>query len=162
MEKVIVFQYYHNYQIDRRGFTLFELMLGVAIIAILASVATPIYLTYINKAKIGAAIADITSISEAIEVDRLYTETLPLDLSAVPGIPLIDPWGNPYRYLNFETVKGKGKMRKDRFLVPINSDYDLYSMGEDGKSVTPLTAKSSRDDIVRANDGGYVGLVSQY
>ena len=49
-------------------------------------------------------------------------------------------------------------MLKDRFLVPINSDFDLYSMGKDGKSQMPLTAKDSRDDIIRANDGAYIGL----
>jgi general secretion pathway protein G len=48
-------------------------------------------------------------------------------------------------------------MRKDRFLVPINSDFDLYSMGKDGESVPPLTAQKSRDDIIRANDGAYIG-----
>ena len=53
-------------------------------------------------------------------------------------------------------------MRKDRFLVPINSCYDLYSMGKDGQSVPPLTAKASWDDIVRANDGAFVGLAWQY
>jgi len=47
-------------------------------------------------------------------------------------------------------------------MVPINSDFDLYSMGKDGRSVAPLTAKDSRDDIVRANDGGYVGLASEF
>ena len=35
-------------------------------------------------------------------------------------------------------------------------------MGKDGKSRTPLTAKASRDDIVRAGDGAYVGLASAY
>jgi general secretion pathway protein G len=54
------------------------------------------------------------------------------------------------------------KPRMDRFLVPINSDYDLYSMGRDGRSVAPLTAKMSHDDIVRANDGKYVGLAHKY
>jgi general secretion pathway protein G len=52
--------------------------------------------------------------------------------------------------------------RKDRNLVPINTDYDLYSMGADGKSVPPLTAMASRDDIIRANDGQYIGLASRY
>ena len=52
--------------------------------------------------------------------------------------------------------------RKDRFLVPINSDFDLYSMGADGASVPALTAKASRDDIVRAADGAFVGLASQF
>jgi general secretion pathway protein G len=52
--------------------------------------------------------------------------------------------------------------RKDRFLVPINSDFDLYSMGKDRESVAPLTAKQSHDDIVRANDGAFVGLASEF
>jgi len=55
-----------------------------------------------------------------------------------------------------------GKVRKDRFLVPLNSDYDLYSMGKDGQSKAPLTAPVSKDDIVRCNDGGYVGLASEF
>jgi general secretion pathway protein G len=55
-----------------------------------------------------------------------------------------------------------GGARKDRFLVPINSDFDLYSMGVDGESVGPLTAKKSHDDIIRANDGGYYGLASNF
>jgi general secretion pathway protein G len=53
-------------------------------------------------------------------------------------------------------------MRKDRNLVPINSDYDLYSMGPDGESMPPLTAARSRDDIVRANNGGFVGTAEAY
>ena len=53
-------------------------------------------------------------------------------------------------------------MRKDHRLVPINSDYDLYSMGKDGRSVSPLTARHSHDDIIRANDGDYVGLAKDY
>jgi general secretion pathway protein G len=48
-------------------------------------------------------------------------------------------------------------MRKDRFLVPINTYYDLYSMGPDGQSQPPLTARVSRDDVIRANDGQYFG-----
>ena len=47
-------------------------------------------------------------------------------------------------------------------VVPINSDFDLYSMGEDGKSKSPLTAKPSHDDIVRANDGAFIGLATDY
>jgi general secretion pathway protein G len=57
---------------------------------------------------------------------------------------------------------GIGGARKDRFLVPINSDFDLYSMGKDGESLGPLTAITSHDDIIRANDGGYYGLASDF
>jgi hypothetical protein len=52
--------------------------------------------------------------------------------------------------------------RKDRFLHPINSDYDLYSMGKDGESVEPLTAQKSHDDVIRANDGSFVGLAVEF
>ena len=85
---------------------------------------------------------------------------IPLGKSAseaysIPGDILIST-------LTSGTDKGKGKMRKDRFLVPINSDFDLYSMGKDGKSSPPLTASASRDDIIRANDGAYVGPAEGY
>ena len=46
--------------------------------------------------------------------------------------------------------------------MPLNSDFDLYSMGPDGQTATPLTAKASRDDIVRANNGGFIGVASDY
>jgi general secretion pathway protein G len=55
-----------------------------------------------------------------------------------------------------------GRPRKDRFLHPINSDYDLYSMGKDGESVEPLTAQKSHDDVIRANDGSFVGWLSSF
>lgn len=55
-----------------------------------------------------------------------------------------------------------GQARKDRFLVPINSDYDLYSMGPDGKSTSALTAKISQDDIIRASDGLFIGRACDF
>jgi len=52
--------------------------------------------------------------------------------------------------------------RKDRFLVPINSDYDLYSKGKDGQSNAPLTVPVSHDDIIRAANGAYVGVAANF
>jgi general secretion pathway protein G len=57
---------------------------------------------------------------------------------------------------------GIGGARKDRFLVPINSDFDLYSMGKDGNTFLPLTAPQSHDDIIRANDGGFYGMAAYF
>jgi general secretion pathway protein G len=51
----------------------------------------------------------------------------------------------------------KNRDEKRPFLVPINTNYDLYNMGPDGRSGTPLTANHSRDDIIRANNGEYIG-----
>ncbi|MEJ2327300.1 MAG: type II secretion system protein GspG, partial [Chromatiaceae bacterium] len=77
-----------------------------------------------------------------------------------------DPWGNPYKYLNIQTAKSDpsalGKVRKDRSLHPLSSDYDLYSMGADGRSAPALTAQVSRDDIVRARNGEFVDLALNY
>ena len=97
-------------------------------------------------------------------IQRYYSVyyRVPPDLSAIGWDTVLDPWGNPYRYLSFEGLKGKGQMRKDKNLVPINTQYDLYSMGADGQSVPPLTAKVSHDDVILANDGSYIGLASAY
>jgi general secretion pathway protein G len=62
----------------------------------------------------------------------------------------------------FRTPSDTGKARKDKNLVPINSEFDLYSAGRDGDTLPPLVAKPSRDDVVRANDGRFVGLASTY
>jgi len=145
------------------GFTLVELLLALVISGNLALIAATTYSGYRDRLKIGQAKNDILIIESKIE--RFYTVNFkyPESLSELPEqAPSLDPWGNPYQYLNITTAKGKGKLRKDHNLVPLNTDYDLYSMGKDGKSVSPLTAKASRDDIVRANNGGFVGLASEY
>ena len=149
------------------GLTLVELMIVVAIIGILASIAIPNYVTYKEKAQIAAAIAEIRLIE--IQIHNYYVDhhDYPESLSNIGNGIFIDPWGNPYQYLKIAGVnhKGKGKTdkrRKDHFMVPVNSDYDLYSMGRDGRSKAPFTAKMSRDDIVRANDGQFVGLAIEY
>lgn len=145
------------------GFTLVELLLALLISSILATIAVNSYGAYMERLKIGQAKTDILLIES--ELERFYTINLsyPESLSQLTGqIPLLDPWGNPYQYLNITTVRGNGKVRKDHNLVPLNTDYDLYSMGKDGKSESPLTAKASRDDIIRANNGGFIGLASEY
>ena len=143
------------------GFTLIELMFIVAIVAVLAGISYPVYQDYIKQAKISTATGEIMEIELLLQRYHSDNFSYPDTLDVLGPLPN-DPWGNPYQYLNIATVKGKGKLRKDHSLVPINSDYDLYSMGEDGMSVSPLTAKHSRDDIIRANNGGYVGLASDY
>lgn len=42
-----------------RGFTLIELMIVVAIIAVLAAIAFPLYADYVSKAQLGAALSDV-------------------------------------------------------------------------------------------------------
>lgn len=144
------------------GFTLLELFIGIAVIGILLAVALPSYSRYVARANTAAAIADIAKIHLAIETYVANSYAPPPDLAAIGKGGMLDPWGRPYEYLSFDGLKGKGQMRKDKNLVPINTEYDLYSVGPDGDSVPPLTAKPSRDDIVMANNGGFIGLASDY
>ena len=40
--------------------------------------------------------------------------------------------------------------------------YDLYSVGLDGATATSTNAAASFDDVIRANDGGYLGQASKF
>ena len=160
----IILRFHHN-NISAKpysGLTLIELMVVVIILALLMSMAIPSYNRALKKSKVTKAIADIKFLEKEIMIFKMEHGRLPNSLAELGLGNMKDPWGNPYCYLNFANTTGKGTMRKDRFLVPINSDYDLYSMGADGKTATPLTAEVSQDDIVRANDGGFVGLGKDY
>lgn len=154
----------HRYEVSEgatvrsAGFTLVELIVSIAILAILTGIAYPLYTGYVEKARNERAESDIIKISMDLAKYDADNGAYPQSLSDLRQGVYIDPWGHPYQYLNIKTAANPGLMRKDRFMVPINSDYDLYSMGEDGKSVPPLTAQSSRDDIIRADDGAYIGL----
>ena len=146
------------------GFQLLELLMAVAIISIIALIAIPSYSKYRDKADIMAAEGDISSISLALSQYYSDNRSYPDSLDEIGMGDLKDPWGNPYKYLKIAgaDTKGKGKLRKDKNLVPVNNDFDLYSMGKDGASTPAFTAKMSQDDIVRANNGKYVGLVADY
>ena len=146
----------------QRAFTLFELLLVAAILGVITTAAIPGYQRYQDQVKFTQAKADIVIIESALERYHAQHFAYP-DTLALAGVGgMRDPWGNPYQYLNITTTKNKGQVRKDHKLVPINSDYDLYSMGKDGTSQPPLTAKVSRDDIIRANNGQFVGLAADY
>jgi len=144
------------------GFTIIELTLTIAIVGVLATIGISSYQGYKDRVNVGTAITDITALCLVISAYQNDNYSLPNSLSDVGAGAKLDPWGNPYQYLNISSVKGKGKLRKDKSLNPINSDYDLYSMGKDGKSSTALTAKNSHDDVIRARDGKFVGLASDF
>ena len=144
------------------GFTLIELMLVVALIATLSAITAPLYAGMRESARIAKAVGDITILDAEIGMFQFTNNRLPVDLAEIGRAALNDPWDRPYEYLNFSDAGKKAKARKDHSLHPLNSTYDLYSKGKDGDSNQPLTAKASRDDIIRANDGGFIGLASEY
>jgi general secretion pathway protein G len=145
-----------------RGFTLTELVIVFAIVGILAAISLGAWDRYRQKVLVAQAVTDIGAISVAIKLYEEDVRSFPDTLGAVGMAGKLDPWGRPYQYLNLTTLKGNGKARKDKKLAPLNSDFDLYSMGKDGKSLGPLSPPVSRDDVVRARDGSFIGLASDF
>ena len=167
------------------GFSLIELMIAVAIMVTLFAAAMPAYSQALDAAKVTRAVGDVRTLSRDVLAHRLTFAELPATLADIDKGYLRDPWGNAYEYLNFELATkgngggggGKGKggggggnaggpapsgARRDKWLKPLNSLYDLYSKGRDGESVDALTAQKSWDDIVMANDGAFIGLAKDF
>ena len=146
-----------------RGFTLAELIIVITIIGILSSIGLSVYKHFIDKARNTRAVAEIRMYEKEIVKFLNDTERLP-DAFAELGLGVtLDPWKNPYQYINFDTSPGAADNRRTKGAnSPLNTDYDLYSMGKNGMSAPALTDDVSEDDIIRADDGGYTGLASGY
>jgi general secretion pathway protein G len=147
---------------SQRGFTLIDLMMAIGVLAIVAVIAVPSYARAINRAHTAQAVAEINELDGHIERFRTQHFRLPATLAELGRVIPPDPWGNDYVYLNIEAGVPLGKVRKDRNMNPLNSDYDLYSIGPDGRTATQLTAKAARDDIVRAGNGAFVGVADDH
>jgi general secretion pathway protein G len=124
----------------RRGFTLFELLVVIVVIGILAAVVAPDIFRSVGDANVGAARVQIENLALALDQYRLDNHAYPSSdqgLAALRSVPTrgaeptrwrgpylkrevpSDPWGNPYRYLS------PGRSNP--------TAYDLYSLGRDGR-----------------------------
>ncbi|MBZ5665259.1 MAG: prepilin-type N-terminal cleavage/methylation domain-containing protein [Acidobacteriia bacterium] len=144
------------------GFSLIEILIAISIILTLAALAVPNYLAALDRAKDSRAVGDIRTIGNSVLGYEIINHVFPDDLSQVGYGSNLDPWGQPYQYMNFATTTNPSGIRKDRFNVPLNAYFDLYSMGKDKLSSPPLTATVSQDDVVWAADGGFDGLATDY
>ncbi len=146
------------------GYQLVEMLIVLAILAIVSFVAIPSYLSFLDKVDYVTVETDITDISVVIEQFYSGHNDYPNSLADIGKDNLRDPWGNAYGYLKISGAppSARGRMRKDRNLVPVNSDYDLYSIGKDGRSVASFAATASHDDIVRASDGRFIGYAADF
>ena len=144
------------------GFTLLELMFALAVIGILTVLAIGQYSQYADRARNSRAIADIATME--LEIARFQSRqfTLPDTLTDIGRGAFLDPWQRPYVYTKLAGVNGHGRARKDRRLNPLNSDYDLFSAGKNGVFNPQVSNKDSLDDIIRARDGGFIGLAEEF
>lgn len=148
-----------------RGFSVIEMLVVIAIIGMLFSIAVPAYENYQDEQNFIQAKQDILNIQKSIDWYYVEFNKFPGKLSDIGKHGLRDPWGNPYHYVNIASYDKKSspdKVRRDKKLKPVNSDYDLYSSGKDGLTKPPFTAKMSQDDIVRCNNGQFLGYAKDY
>jgi general secretion pathway protein G len=124
-----------------RGFTLLELLIVVAILALLASIAVPVYMGRADEARLQKVQADFATLAAALSLYKLDNQTVPTSsqglqaLVSKPNLPPEplrykgdgylrevprDPWGNAYLYLAPAPTGAK--------------EYALYSYGADGVS----------------------------
>ena len=132
------------------GFTFIEIMVVVAILAILAALVVPRIMGRTDDAKRTAAKVQIRSIEGALQLYKLDNGIYPTTeqglkaLVEKPAIGVVpkkwkiggylpklpeDPWGNPYKYLSpAQTAvqsSGQGSTLK--------AEYEIISLGTDGE-----------------------------
>jgi general secretion pathway protein G len=146
------------------AFTLTELLAAVVIAGLLLGIGVPSYSSIIQRQRVAAAVADLGKLSLRIAKYKLANVSPPASLADIGAADWRDPWGNSYQYLSFDAdIPGiQTRIRKDHNLHPINSEFDLYSMGPDGDSRAPLTARQSRDDVIFARDGDFIGPAEKF
>ena len=147
---------------NQSGFTLLELMATVVLLFVIVIFATPWYGAYVHRAKVAHTIGDIGEIHLRVAMFDLTNSRNPTSLAEINLDGQLDPWGNPYQYLSFDNIESNGPKRKNRAMVPVNTFYDVYSIGPDGESESPFTSVHSRDDVVMAMDGAFFGEVGDF
>lgn len=146
-------------RLDRRGFSLVELITVLGIVAALATMAIPTYSAYLRTVQNGRCVADLRTLDKAVTAYILDNNGPPPgnNLSVIgTSANQLDPWGRAYIYQNLTTDASNAL--EDQFGVALNTDYDLYSKGFDGISGQLYTDPGSGDDIARFNNGTFVGM----
>jgi general secretion pathway protein G len=146
-----------------RAFTLVELAIALAIIGVLGALTLTQYLAYIERVRVARAVIELKDISAQIDPIVLDGGAPPNSLADIGLGGREDPWGRRYEYLRIQgRPSSLARSRKDQFLVPLNTDYDLYSRGKDGLTQPNITHALSLDDVIRGNDGAFLGLAAKY
>lgn len=139
----------------RSGLTLVELIVVLAVIGILATMAMPVFTEYMALTKKSACASDLHTIDKTITAYAIDNgNVLPASLSDTGMGELLDPWKHPYEYQIVNVaINPAATPLEDLFGGVLNADYDLYSKGENGLSFPEFGHnEENKDDIVRATN----------
>jgi general secretion pathway protein G len=134
-----------------KGFTLVELLVVVAILAILAAALLPKFLGYTDKAREAQIMADLSTMKSVVEIHAadVGAGEYPA-VGAVGGIltgaginwaEVEDSYGNPYAYATVKATEEEGGYD--------NQHYIIASSGKDG-----VFGGASDDDIYVTDNSG--------
>ena len=144
----------------QHGFTLAETLIATVLLAVGADAVVGGISGQLERTRIERAKQEIGQIESAIEVYRTRHRELPGSLTDLGSAVPLDPWGRSYEYVNFATSGTVGQRNYDG--LPVNAEYDLYSLGPDGRTDPNLWSEAARDDIVRGRDGSFVGSAADF
>ncbi|MDH5526915.1 MAG: type II secretion system major pseudopilin GspG [Nitrospirota bacterium] len=122
---------------DRRGFTLLEIMVVVAILAILAGLVGPKLIGQADKAKYSATEVQVRNIAQALDLYKLDNGTYPSTeqgLEALVRKPTVGVIPANYKTDGYMREIPKDEWNNEYiYLSPGQSGpYDLFSFGADG------------------------------
>jgi general secretion pathway protein G len=118
---------------NKRGFTLVELIVVMVILGMLAALVAPKFFGKIGKGKQSAVKTQIELLGQALDTFRLDTGRYPTTgegLEALLTDPGVNNWDGPYLK---KAIPNDPWSRPYHYESPGNhGDYDLYSLGADG------------------------------
>ena len=121
----------------RKGFTLVELMIVIAIVAILVALALPSYTNYVRKAKRGEAEQLLMNWANLQEIWRANNPTYADDVAAPNGIPL--PTHNDYTF----SLGDPNPPSASAFILVATPKNDQVNDKDRNKPCNPLTLDQS-------------------
>lgn len=120
----------------RQGFTLIEILIALAIVAVLGAVVAPAYMAYVERGKKTATVGSIKTIKMSLNLYEGDTGNYPQrlrDLIKKPAGPDAEGWNGPYLQSKQVPKDGYGKQFVYKRTEGAEHPYELYSYGKRGK-----------------------------